>query len=36
MVKGDLEEKKIVLVSCGGSHPVCLTNEGYAYAWGNS
>lgn len=34
MLKGELSEKTINLVSCGGHHTVCVTNEGYAYSWG--
>ncbi|KAL4495630.1 hypothetical protein ABPG72_014099 [Tetrahymena utriculariae] len=36
VVKGELQEKKVVFVSCGGGHTICLTNEGYAYSFGNN
>lgn len=36
MIKGDLKDTTVTFVACGGYHTVCITNEGYAYSWGNN
>lgn len=33
---GNLEDKKVVQIACGGWHSMCLTSDGQVYSWGRN